>query len=148
MLVPSSTTDGSILMNRTSITTLTASVTVSAVAALALGALTPARASGGADRVIRTGVCSAGAHWKLKAKPDDTRIEVEGEVDSNVNGQIWSWRIKHNGSVSAKGTGKTHAPSGSFSVTRRMVDLSGTDSFLFRAVNARSGEVCKGTVAL
>lgn len=133
-------------MNRTTIRTFTTTCTLASVAVLALTAITPAEASGG-GRVIKTGSCSANADWKLKAKPDDTRIEVEAEVDSNVNGQTWSWRIKHNGSVSAKGTNKTHAPSGSFSVNRFMVDLAGTDTFVFRAVNTKSGEVCKGTVS-
>lgn len=134
--------------------TTTARLSTALTAALAAGlfasAVIPAaaHASGGGTRVERTGSCSGSTDWKLKAKPDDSRIEVEGEIDSNKNGQVWAWTIKHNGSVSAKGTATTKGPSGSFSVNRRMVDLGGADTFVLRAVNQKSGEVCRGTVTL
>lgn len=96
------------------------------------------------DRVIRTGSCGAGASWKLKVKTDDGRLEVEGEVDSNVAGQRWAWTLRHNGSVSGRGVGITTARSGSFEVERRIVDLAGTDTVAYRAV--RDGQVCRGVV--
>jgi len=99
---------------------------------------------GGDDRVIQVGSCTGSTDWKLKVKTDDGRLEVEGEVDSNRNGQRWDWTIRHNGSVSARGTATTVAPSGSFEVERRVVDLAGTDRIVFRAVHA--GEVCRGVV--
>ena len=37
----------------------------------------PATAQGGGDDVVRRGSCSGSADWKIKAKPDDGRIEVE-----------------------------------------------------------------------
>ncbi len=114
-------------------------------AALPLATATPALAKGTDVRV--SGNCSGAANWKLKAKPDDGRIEVEGEVDSNRVGQTWKWTIKHNGSTSVTGSSKTTAPSGSFSVERRLSNLAGVDSFTFRAVNA-GGQVCKGTVKI
>ena len=96
------------------------------------------------DRVIRTGSCSGGAGWKLKVKTDDGRLEVEGEVDSNVAGQRWRWALRHNGSVSDRGVATTTARSGSFEVERKVVNLSGTDALVFRAV--RDGQVCRGVV--
>ena len=54
----------------------------------------------------------------------------------------------HNGSVSARGWATTHAPSGSFSVERRMVNLGGTDKIVFKARNPRTGEVCRGVVRI
>ena len=42
----------------------------------------------------------------------------------------------------------THAPSGSFSVERRMVNLRGTDKIVFKARNLRTGEVCRGVVRI
>src|SRR5690242_10323382 len=123
-----------------------------AVAALALPVafVAPASAShgGGGNDVRTSGGCSGSAHWKLKAKPDNGRIEVEGEVDSNRAGQVWRWRIKHNGSVSAKGKATTGGASGSFTVHRRMTNLAGTDHFVFRAVRSATGEVCRGRVSL
>ena len=102
------------------------------------------RGGGDDDRVIRTGSCSAGAGWKLKVKADDGRLEVEGEIDSNVAGQRWRWTIRHNGSVSDRGTATTTARSGSFEVERTIVDLAGTDAVVFRAV--RDSQVCRGVV--
>jgi hypothetical protein len=125
-------------------------LTAATLAALVpLGALAPAHAShGGRDGVRSSGTCSQSAHWKLKAKPDNGRIEVEGEVDSNRSGQVWRWRIKHDGSVSAKGRATTAGTSGSFSVQRRMANLAGTDHFVFRAERSATGEVCRGRVSL
>ena len=121
-----------------------------AVAAVALAALvlSAAPASAGGDDVQRHGSCTGSTHWKLKAGPDDGRIEVEGEVDSNRSGQTWTWRLVHNGSVSARGTRTTQGPSGSFEVHRRVVDLAGSDRLVLRASNPRTGEVCHGTVRM
>jgi len=96
------------------------------------------------DRVIVTGACSGSADWKIKVKTDDGRLEVEGEIDSNVAGQRWRWTLRHNGSVSDRGVATTTARSGSFEVERRIVDLAGTDRVVFRAV--RDGQTCRGVV--
>jgi hypothetical protein len=116
-----------------------------AVAAIATTALSVAPAEAGTE-VRRSGSCSGTADWKLKAKSRDGRIEVEGEVDSNRTGQTWRWRILHNGTLSARGRATTQAPSGSFSVSRRMTDLAGPDRFVFRAVHPATGQVCRGTL--
>src|SRR5262245_11476480 len=113
------------------------------VAVLGLVA-TNAPAIANEDDVIRRGGCSGSTEWKLKASPEDGRIEVEGEVDSNRNGQTWNWRILHNGNVSASGSKQTSGPSGSFEVRRLLVDANGTDSIGFRARNPNSGELCRG----
>jgi hypothetical protein len=115
-------------------------------ATLAITAVTAAPADASGREVIRQGNCSGNGDWKLKAKADDGRIEVEGEVDVNRNGQTWRWRILHNGNVSARGTSQTHAPSGSFSVERRVVNAPGTDSIGWRARNPASGQVCRGSL--
>jgi len=100
---------------------------------------------GSGDRVIKTGTCSDGAHWKLKVKTDDSALQVEGEVDSNRSGQTWTWRIKDNGSVVARGTATTGGRSGSFSVERTIADKPGADHITFRAT--RNGQVCSGSIA-
>ena len=120
-------------------------IRVATVALLATIAL-PAPALANDADVIRRGSCSGSADWKLKASPEDGRIEVEGEVDSNRNGQRWRWRLRHNGSLSARGVATTRPPSGSFEARRVVVDLRGTDVLVFRAVNRRSGEICRGVV--
>ena len=141
-------------MTSTHISTVTASTGRAIAAALTLSALSLGLVGEGAtsasasddddDRVLVTGRCSAGAEWKLKVKTDDGRLEVEGEVDSNVAGQRWRWTLRHNGSVSDRGAATTTARSGSFEVERKVVDLAGTDALVFRAV--RDGQVCRGVV--
>jgi len=112
---------------------------------LSLAAATAPAVANDAD-VIKRGSCSGGAEWKLKASPEHGRIEVEGEVDSNRNGQKWRWRILHNGNVAARGTKTTQPPSGSFDVRRVLVNAKGTDKIGWRARNPRTGEVCRGNL--
>jgi hypothetical protein len=116
------------------------------LALLTAPVLVAAPAHANDDDVIRRGSCSGSTDWKLKAGPEDGRIEVEGEVDSNRNGQTWRWRLRHDGSLSARGTATTHGPSGSFEVRRVVVDASGTDHLVFRARNPQTGEVCRGVL--
>lgn len=97
------------------------------------------------NKIERSGSCSNGARWKIKAKPDDGRIEVEAEIDTNKAGQTWNWVLKHNGSVSARGTSRTTPRSGSFDVERKTVNAAGLDTFQFRAT--RNGAVCVATVS-
>jgi hypothetical protein len=105
-------------------------------------------AHAGDREVIQRGDCSGSAVWKLKAKPDDGRLEVEGEVDSNRNGQSWNWQILHNGQVVQRGTAQTAGPSGSFSIERRVADAAGVDRIGWRAVNPASGQTCLGNVRI
>jgi len=129
--------------------------TRTAVAALALSALAlplagvgPASAAHGGGGVRTHGGCQGPAVWKLKVKPDSGGIELEGEVDSNKSGQVWDWKIMHNGSQSAHGSKTTAGRSGSFSVNRLMTNLAGTDHFVFRAERRATGDVCRGTISL
>ena len=94
------------------------------------------------------GNCSGQSDWKLKVKPDNSRLELEFEVDQNVNGQSWNVRILQNGSRIFTGTRVTHAPSGSFSLVRRPNDSAGTDRFVARATNPSTGETCVGRVSI
>ncbi len=105
----------------------------------------PISASAKDGDVIRTGNCSGATDWKLKLSPENGRIEVEAEIDSNVNGQNWNVRLKRNGSVFFQGTRMTQGPSGSFEVRRVTNNGAGTDSFVLRATNPASGETCRGT---
>ena len=120
---------------------------VGALALVTAVSLLPAASAEAKDGdVIKRGSCSGAADWKLKASPEHGRIEVEGEVDSNRNGQKWRWRIRHNGSLSFKGTKSTVAPSGSFEVRRVLVNARGDDRIVFRARHPKSGQVCRGAL--
>jgi hypothetical protein len=109
---------------------------------------TPAFASGGGGGVRSSGACSLHSTWKLKAKPDNGRIQIEAEVDANRIGQAWAWRLADNAKTIASGTAKTVAPSGSFTVKRFATNLAGTDRITLRATNSTTGETCSGTVSL
>jgi hypothetical protein len=109
-------------------------------------ATAPAIMAKGGDAVIKTGSCSMSSDWKLKVNPDNGRLEVEFEVDQNRNGQVWNVTLKHNGSAFWSGQRTTQAPSGSFSVTRFTSNAAGTDTIVGKAVNPKTGEVCKGTI--
>jgi hypothetical protein len=114
--------------------------------ALTIAGAAPAVAN---DRdVIREGACSGGSDWKLKLSPEDGRLEVEFEVDSNIVGQTWRVRLFQNGDRFFAGTRETTAPSGSFEVRRVVNNTAGTDSFRARAVNVATGEVCVGRASI
>lgn len=112
---------------------------------LAIPVSAPALAKGGAE-VRQSGDCTGRTDWKLKAKARDGGIEIEFEVDSNRVGQRWTYTLKHNGSAFASGARRTQAPSGSFSVERRVSNLAGVDRFVGLAHNPRTGESCRGTL--
>jgi hypothetical protein len=95
--------------------------------------------------IVRTGNCSGSTDWKLKLSPENGRIEVEFEVDSNRVGQTWNVRLKNDGNVFFRGTRTTQAPSGSFEVRRLTNNGAGSDFIVGRAVNPNTGEVCRGT---
>ncbi|MDP9239399.1 MAG: hypothetical protein M3O55_02000 [Actinomycetota bacterium] len=115
--------------------------------AATLVALAPvASASGGDGEVRNSGKCSGTATWKMKAKPDNGRLEVEFEVDSNRVGQTWAVTLKDNGVVIFSGNRVTQAPNGSFQVRRLTANRAGVDHFVGTARNAASGQTCNGTV--
>ena len=118
-----------------------------AVLGFASASVSPALA-GDDDEVIHRGNCSGSADWKLKAKPDDGRLEVEGEVDTNRTGQRWHWKILHDGKVVKKGNATTTARSGSFSVERRVTDAAGTHKIAWRSVNKATGQTCRGALRI
>ncbi|GAB2449272.1 hypothetical protein GCM10027062_33170 [Nocardioides hungaricus] len=111
---------------------------------IALASAVPAQADD--DDRTRTGSCSGTTDWKIKADPNDGRMEVEAEIDSFRSGQTWRWTLKRDGNVVDTGRSTTRGPSGSFDVDRRTPDPAGRDTFTFRAVNPGTGEVCLARV--
>ena len=96
--------------------------------------------------MIRTPAqCTNGAGvWKLKGKPDDGRLEIEFEVDTNRVGQVWHVRITDNGNVVATRDFTTLAPERVVQVERRPANLAGTDTIRAHAI--RGDRVCSGVV--
>jgi len=109
-------------------------------------AATPSGVRASDNEVRRSGPCSGTAHWEVRAKwDDDQRIELRGRVEDTRSDKTWTWKIKHNGSVSASGRAVTRR--GHFEVRRALVDLPGVDHCVLRAEQQGSGEVCRGRVA-
>jgi hypothetical protein len=117
------------------------------VLALSLSAFVPS-ALAGDNEVIRRGSCSGASDWKLKAKPDDGRLEVEFEVDQNVNGDTWRVTLRRNGERFFRGLRTTQPPSGSFEVERRTDNGPGDDRIVGRARNLKTDELCRGALTI
>jgi hypothetical protein len=122
-------------------------VVVAATLVMSALAMAPSAQARAGD-VVKRGSCSASSDWKVKLKPDNGRIELEFEVDSNTPGQTWHVRIVQNGQRIFRGTRVTKAPSGSFTVRVRPDNTVGRDAFLAVATNRASGESCMGHASI
>ena len=98
--------------------------------------------------IVMKGNCSGAADWKLKAGKDSGKIEVEFEVDANHAGQVWRVRILDNTVLRHRARYTTKAPSGSFTVHRRIANMAGPDYIVARARNLASGQLCVGKVTI
>ena len=112
------------------------------LAALAVGTLSAAPAYAKGTVVKRAGTCTASTRSKIKLSNSNGRIEADFEVDSNRNRQVWNVSIRDNGVRVFSGTRTTQAPSGSFTVTRRIPNRAGIDHVVASAKNAKTGESC------
>jgi hypothetical protein len=130
---------------RTRLLMTTAAIAVSLTAPI-LAATTPAFASGGGGGVSASGACTNGGHFKLKAKHDDGKIEMEYQVDSNRAGQVWAVRITDNGAVVVSRHATTTGTSGSFTIRKVIADRPGPDKIHAHATF--QNHICGGTVTL
>ena len=108
-------------------------VAVAGVLVFAVAGTTNAFAKDG--DVIKRGSCSGASDWKLKLSPENGKIEVEYEVDSNHVGQTWRVKLFENGNRIFVGTKTTQGASGSFTVRKLAANTAGSDSFRAQARN-------------
>jgi hypothetical protein len=118
---------------------LTASLATAAIA------LAPPSSARGVE-VRSSGTCAGTGTWKLKAKAQDRRIEVDYELDTNRVGQTWRVNLSDSSVVVYDGRSVTRAPSGSFEVERVIVNRPGRDVVRVVATSVRTGATCRGTV--
>jgi len=111
-------------------------------------ATAPAASAAPVPPTQANGRCSAGSLWTIKAKPDNGRIEVELQVDSNRIGESWTVRITDNGELVSEDTKVTLPPSGSFTVQTLTADRAGVDHFEGVARNTATDETCTAQVDL
>ena len=129
-------------------TRTTALSTVAALAVVAGGVAVSAPAEAKSRVVTRRRPTARRRTRSAASRPRTAtaRIEVEFEVDSNRNGQRWTYTIRRNGVLKASGARRTLAPSGSFTVAKRITNAAGVDRIVAVAKNPRTGEVCSATV--
>lgn len=87
--------------------------------------------------------CRASSSVKLKIEPESTGVIQVTAVVWSDDSDTWSWKMKHNDDVSAKGEVKAKDADKSFKIVRDMADFSGPDYVEFRAQNEATGEICK-----
>jgi hypothetical protein len=126
------------MLVRRSLTLLLATAAAAAAPATALAK------GGDDDRVERRGTCTGRSSSEHKIKSDDGRLETEFELDQNRNGVRWRVTLRRNGAVVVSTRATTRAPSGSFSVERR---IASGGTITARAVSP-SGEVCTARASL
>jgi hypothetical protein len=116
-------------------------ITLAATLAVSGAALTvaPIASAKNSPSVRVQGVCTRSSTANLKLSSDDSRIEVEFQVDQNRNGVPWKVTLRRNGSLVTATTATTHAPSGSFSLRRV---ISGAHGTVTAAATRSSGERC------
>jgi hypothetical protein len=129
---------------RTTIRRSSAALVLAAAVAAPVLAAGPAQAQGGSPGVRASGACTGGGVWKLKAKHDNGRVQVEYEVDTNRVGQPWKVTITDNNATIFSGTRTTVAPSGSFTVRVLTGDRAGAD--VIRTKATFGTHTCLGAV--
>lgn len=128
------------LVRRRLATVLTLGVSAAALV------LAPSAMAGGGEPDSEKDACQKSSVVKIKVTPVGGDFEVVGIVWSDDE-DIWDWKMKHNGTDSADGTVRAKDADKSFKITRFMLDLPGEDSFVFRAQNRRTDEVCRASLA-
>jgi hypothetical protein len=120
--------------------------TALAVPTLALSAPVANAKHGGATAVRVTGTCTDTTLSKLKAKADDSRIEVEFEVDARRRHQVWAVSLTDNATVVWSGNRTTKGRSASFSVEKKIPNQVGADVITALATNTVTGATCTATL--
>lgn len=122
---------------------------LAAVASAAVPAAAVAKKSDDGGRETRVnGRCDGGSTAKLEVEHESNgRIEAEFEVDQNRNGVSWTVVLRRNGRVAVSTRATTRAPSGSFSIERRLTDGPGRDRVTARATSP-TGEVCTAAATI
>lgn len=122
---------------------------LSVAAAVGVATLVPMTAASAADSVTRSGACSAGSTWTMRA------AEAEGDVaalrltvNSSRTGQTWSVALFRQGTQFFSTQRMTNS-AGDFTVSRSAREVNGVDDvYTARARSLRTGETCSARVVL
>jgi len=97
--------------------------------------------------VLTSSGCGGSAGWSLRLVPSNGRIAVTFAITTADAGQDWTVRIKQGTALVWSGS-KVTGSTGDFSLTLDRPDRPGTDSFVGRARNLATNQVCQGKAAL
>jgi len=118
-------------------------IVLSLVLSAAALALAPSATAGDGGTVKDVTGCEKESRAKLKVElQSDNRFEVTGIVWSDDE-DTWDWKFKHNGEVAFNGDVKAKDADKSFKIVRPMVNFAGPDTFVFRAQNRNTNEICR-----
>ena len=99
-----------------------AQLALAGIAATTLLSAAPVMAQGGGgggNPSVASGHCSGPGTWRLKAKPDDNRIEAEFEVDGIAAGPTWHVTLKDDGVTFFAGNRRASSGADSLKVEAR-----------------------------
>ena len=134
-------------MHKKTVSGLAAAVAVTTGLGLTLAG--PASANGGNSH--RTGDCSMGSTWELKASANrggsDHTVEVKFRIRRAVGGEAWDWSITDNGNLAASGENSTE-DNGKLDVEQSIPNLKGFDKITLSATDTVTGETCEGHVVV
>lgn len=130
------------MKKRQKLTTL-AVVGAMSVASAAAGVSVAGAAAPKATNVNKA--CSNGSTGNLQVQREDNgKLSIDMGVDMtrHVSGVPWRIKAYDNGKLVESATVKTISD-GSFSITRQIAPLGGTNRVTFYATNLKTGETCK-----
>jgi hypothetical protein len=116
-------------------------VAVAGAVAVAIPAVAPGKGNPG---VIRSGKCSGGASWKLKAKNDDARLEIEFEVDQNISARRWKVLVSRDSTVIFRGARTTQPPR----VVLAPANPAGSDRITATARSSVGNQLCRASLTI
>ena len=103
----------------------------------------------GVDSVTRSGACSVGSTWTMRAAEaagDTAAIRLT--VNSATAGQTWSVQMSRQGTQFFSGRRTTNS-AGDFTINTSAREVKNVDDvYTARARNLRTGEVCSARVVL
>ena len=104
-----------------------------------------------AVEVERMGNCSAGSIWNAELELEYRVFDLSFDVDTRNAGDQWALTLRQNGKKVASQTVQAMKDFddsyAEFDWDVVRPDRKGKDTFIFRAVNQSSGEICRATLS-
>lgn len=103
-----------------------------------------------ATEIEESGTCSADSRWQADLELEYKVFDLGFEIDTRKSDEAWTFTLRHNGKRVASEILSTNKDfDDSYAEVEWDVirpDRRGIDTFVFRAVNQVTGEVCKSSL--